>query len=248
MKKTFTLIELLVVIAIIAILAGMLLPALNSARDRARTTTCVNNKKQLGVIQLFYIDNNAGWAFAGGGSAVTSHIKYLIENKLVPFNDYDKEFKKTGSVVSKGPMACPASPARYDMHFDVGVSIHLAGKGARYAPWGIADKETWCYSTEKETGAFFRPDTITLPASEIPWWADSIGGTSFGYVSSGVNNWTYWWNHGAQQESDNNRHGGSRHLKNSSNNVLFIDGHVQTMKKKDLEKQFVKYTYYTKKP
>lgn len=111
-RHLFTLIELLVVIAIIAILAAMLLPALNQARSRARDISCVNQLKQIGTFMAMYVDDSKGYAPFYHKNV--NNAKW--QDTLMPYcggkNTVWAHIDKTGSEAKmRAVFGCPSSSA-----------------------------------------------------------------------------------------------------------------------------------------
>jgi prepilin-type processing-associated H-X9-DG protein/prepilin-type N-terminal cleavage/methylation domain-containing protein len=127
-RTAFTLIELLVVIAVIAILIGLLLPAVQKVRDAAARAQCANNLKQLGIALHAFHDSNhsfpaSGWTQAGPGNPAGKYVgwrpltlPYIEQENLKKLYDFNLNWwegtNPTAAAVPVKTYRCPSAPDR----------------------------------------------------------------------------------------------------------------------------------------
>jgi prepilin-type N-terminal cleavage/methylation domain-containing protein/prepilin-type processing-associated H-X9-DG protein len=112
-ESSFTLVELLVVIAIIAILASMLLPALNTAKEKGRSVSCLNNLNHIIKGVLSYSDTYSDWLPGGYNGVNNSSKEYPWSSVILSFyQKVNTRYSIASYGITTGIFVCPSEPVK----------------------------------------------------------------------------------------------------------------------------------------
>ncbi len=218
-RRAFTLVELLVVISIVAIMVAMLLPALSSARDTARTVQCLSNLRQLGVLFQVYTDETNGYL---------PPIFIFNENGTSATNNYTKPWsigisQTIGSYMDGGygkargdklmSMHCPSrwEDTEWPSHFRFyGINYQICQNSATAVPW------------EPNPEELRQPIRFDAPYRYRPEWYPSIRPLVGELTDSNP------WPGISSAAGLANKHGGG-FMETGKNNFLYFDLHAKTV-------------------
>ncbi len=182
-QGAFTLIELLVVIAIIAVLMGILMPALSAVKKQAKGITCVNNVRNLSMAWFMYKDENDDRLVNGGDTNSQADAPYWVANPVANFSSDAIENQKEG--IRRGALfpyigksvdsfQCPA-----DMRAVTGRNLAFRSYSIAGGMYGVDKKGAW------EIVPHTKYSTIKNPAQKMVFVAeadDRAGGNMGAWV------------------------------------------------------------------